>query len=245
MYGWRGRIGLLAPSPLMTMEPEFYKIIPEGISVHTTRLMHTSSTFEGLASLSDNIERGAEELATAKVDVIAFACTSGGVIKGEKYEQELKDRITKASGGIPAVTVIGSVVEALKILNVGKLVISTPYVPDVFNREKDFMGKKGFEVLDIRGLGIEESELISHEPPSSSYRMSKEMFYEYPEAEGIFISCTNFRSIEIIDKLEKDTGVPVVSSVQATLWNCLKKVKCFEPIIGHGTLLETIQVGME
>jgi len=245
MHGWRGRIGLLAPSPLMTLEPEFYKIIPEGISVHATRLMHTSSTYEGLASLSDNIERGAEELATAKVDVIAFACTSGGVIKGEEYEIELKERITRASGGIPAVTVIGSVVDALKTFNINKLVISTPYVHDVFNREKDFMEKKGFQVLDIRGLGIEESELISREPSSTSYRMSKEMFYEYPEAEGIFISCTNYRSIEIIDKLEKDTGVPVVSSVQATLWNCLKKVKCFEPIIGHGKLLESMRAGLE
>ena len=240
MYGWRGRIGLMAPSPLMTMEPEFYKVIPDGISVHTTRMLHTSSTYEGLASLSDNIERAAEELATAKVDVIAFACTSGGLIKGENYEQELRSRIEKASGGIPAVTVIGSVVDALKTLNIKKLVVATPYIPDVFNVEKDFLEKKGFEVLDIRGLGIEESELISHEPPSVSYRMSKEMFFEHSQAEGIFISCTNYRTIEIIDNLEKDTGVPVVSSVQATLWNCLKKINCKEPIIGHGKLLENI-----
>jgi hypothetical protein len=38
MYGWRGRIGLLVPSINTTMETEFWRIAPEGVSVHSARI---------------------------------------------------------------------------------------------------------------------------------------------------------------------------------------------------------------
>ena len=238
MYGWRARIGLMIPSTVTTMDQEFNRLVPEGVSVHVTRLYHTSSSLEGLASLYDNIGRAAEELATAHVDIIVFGCTSGGLIKGKSYEEDIRNKIAKASNNTPAVTVIGSVIDALNTLKLKKLIIATPYIPEVYETEKIFMENMGFKVLDIRGLNIEDSASISYEQPSSSYKLAKRLFLDNPGAEGIFISCTNFRTMEIIDMLEKDTGLPVVTGVQATLWNCLRKVNCNEPILGHGRLLE-------
>ena len=240
MYGWRARIGLMIPSTVTTMDQEFNRLVPEGVSVHVTRLFHTSSSLEGLASLYDNIERAAEELATAHVNVIVFGCTSGGLIKGKSYEKDIRNKIAKASGNIPAITVIGSVIDALNTLKIKTLIVATPYIPEVYEAEKIFLENMGFKVLDIRGLGIEDSVSISYEYPSSSYKLAKSMFLENSESDGIFISCTNFRTIEIIDKLEKDTRLPVVTGVQATLWNCLKKVNCNESILGYGKLLANI-----
>jgi len=240
MYGWRARIGLMIPSTVTTMDQEFNRLVPDGVSVHVTRLFHKSSSLEGLASLYDNIGRAAEELATAHVDVIVFGCTSGGLIKGKSYEEDIRNKIEKASGNIQAITVIGSVIDALNTLKIKKLIVVTPYIPEVFMAEEKFLENVGFKVLDIRGLGIEDSVSISYEQPMASYKLAKSMFLDNREAEGIFISCTNFRTMEIIDKLEKDTKVPVVTGVQATLWKCLKKVNCIEPILGHGKLLENI-----
>lgn len=240
MYGWRARIGLMIPSTVTTMDQEFNRLVPDGVSVHVTRLLHTSSSLEGLASLYDNIGRAAEELATAHVDIIVFGCTSGGLIKGKSYEEDIRNKIEKASGNIQAITVIGSVIDALNTLKIKKLIVVTPYIPEVFMAEEKFLENVGFKVLDIRGLGIEDSASISYEQPIASYKLSKSMFLDNSEAEGIFISCTNFRTMEIIDKLEKDTKVPVVTGVQATLWKCLKKVNCNEPILGYGKLLENI-----
>jgi maleate isomerase len=238
MYGWRARIGLMVPSTVTTMDQEFNRLVPEGVSVHVTRLYHTTSSFEGLSTLIDNIERAAAELATAKVDIIVFGCTSGGLIKGREYEQEIRDKIGKASGGIPSVTVIGSVIDALETVGIKELVVATPYIPQVYKIEKQFLENMGLKVLDIDGLNIEDSETITHEYPASSYNLAKSLFKKHPRAEGIFISCTNFRSIEILNKLEKDTGVPAISSVQATLWSCLRKISCNESITGFGSLLE-------
>jgi maleate isomerase len=58
------------------------------------------------------------------------------------------------------------------------------------------------------------------------------------ENEAIFISCTNFRTIEIIQELEEATGKPVISSNQATLWYALRKLGLKDSIKGYGQLLE-------
>ena len=39
-----------------------------------------------------------------------------------------------------------------------------------------------------------------------------------PDADGMFISCTNLRTIDVIARLEAELGVPVISSNLATCW---------------------------
>ncbi|MEM2552944.1 MAG: hypothetical protein QXE02_05435, partial [Sulfolobales archaeon] len=56
-------------------------------------------------------------------------------------------------------------------------------------------------------------------------------------AEGLFISCTNLRTFEVIEPLEKDLGIPVVTSNQASLWASLRGLGIRERIDGLGRLL--------
>ena len=48
---------------------------------------------------------------------------------------------------------------------------------------------------------------------------------EAPEADGIFLSCTNTTQIEAVTAIEEALGKPVVNSNQAVLWGCLKRLK--------------------
>lgn len=59
-----------------------------------------------------------------------------------------------------------------------------------------------------------------------------------PGADGIFIPCTAFRSIDVIEKIEKETGVPVITSNQVSLWECLRIIGNDELIDGYGKLLK-------
>jgi maleate isomerase len=150
MYGWRGRIGLLVPSVNTVVEPEFNRMVPEGVSVHAARMQNARSDLEDTLRMNAHAVRAARELASAKVDVIACACTSGSFVQGEAGERGLRERI-KTATGIPVVTTAGAVAEALSTLQVSRLVMATPYTDDINLLEKEFLEAGGFHITAMAG----------------------------------------------------------------------------------------------
>ncbi|RLG43045.1 MAG: hypothetical protein DRN78_02500 [Thermoproteota archaeon] len=123
-------------------------------------------------------------------------------------------------------------------LSVEKVAVATPYIDEVNEKEREFLEANGFQVVNIKGLQIEENLEIGRQPPEVAYRLAKDV--DRPEAEAVFISCTNFRTIEVIAALEADLGKPVLSSNTATLWASLKSLRIREKLLGLGSLLESL-----
>ncbi len=233
MYGWRERIGLIIPSSNTTIEMELHAFLPEGVSLHTTRIPLKSVTEEELLKMSSLAVDGARLLKDADVDVILYGCTSGSFIGGRDFEKELEARI-EDEVHVPVVSTSTAVVEALRVLDAQRVLVVTPYTEDINEREREFLEANEFEVLDIRGLGIEENTDIGKVEPYGAYRLAKAAFME--EADAVFISCTNLRTFEIIAPLEEDLGVPVVTSNQASLWLALREMDVMEKIPELGML---------
>ena len=232
MYGWRLRIGLIVPSSNTTMESEFHAMRPEGVSVHTARMRLVEATPEELRRMAEDAQRAAELLATADVDVIIYGCTTGSLVGGVEWEEELRERI-EGETGVETLTTAGAVVEALRALGVKRVCVATPYIRELDELEARFLGEQGFEVLAIRGLGLRRNTEIGGLPPWTAYRLAREAYRE--EADGVFISCTNFRTIEVIEPLERELGKPVVTSNQASMWAALRLRRL--PLEGYGRLL--------
>ncbi len=233
MYGWRGRLGLIVPSSNTTMEMELHTFLPEGVSLHTARMPLRNVTEEELLSMASMAADAARLLRDAGVEQILYGCTSGSFIGGKDYEKELEARIEEEVK-VPVVSTSTAVIEALKILDAQPILVITPYTDEINQREREFLEANGFEVLDIRGLGIEDNLRIGKLEPYEAYRLAKASFIE--EADAIFISCTNLRTFEIIEALEEDLGVPVVTSNQASLWLALREMDVMERIPELGNL---------
>lgn len=233
MYGWRGRLGLIVPSSNTTMEMELHDYLPEGVSLHTSRMPLRNVTEEELLKMSALAVESARLLKDAGVELILYGCTSGSFIGGENFEKELETKI-EDEVNIPVVSTSTAIVEALKILDAQSLLVITPYTAEINEREKEFLEANSFEVLDIRGFGIEENLQIGRLEPYEAYRLAKASFIE--EADAIFISCTNLRTFEIIHALERDLGLPVVTSNQASLWLALREMDVMDRIPELGKL---------
>lgn len=234
MYGWRGRIGLIVPSSNTTMEMELHEALPKGVSLHTSRMPLREVTEEELIKMSALAVESARLLRDAQVDLILYGCTSGSFIGGTDFEKEIEEKIEREVN-TPVITTSSAVIEALRILDAQQIIVITPYTNDINQREREFLESNEFEVLDIRGIGIVENTKIGKLEPYEAYRMAKAMFME--EADAVFISCTNFRTFEIIESLEQDLGIPVVTSNQASLWLALRELDVMEKIPWLGKLL--------
>jgi len=239
MIARRGRIGLIIPSANITAEYECPKLVPEGISVHFSRIYinevsDPNEKEKALLEMGKNAIRAAGELSSIKPKVIAFCCTSGSFIKGRNYNDKIINNIEKKLG-ITTITTSSAVIEAFKILNLKKISMVTPYNDEIAEKEVYFFEKaiNNFKVLKVINLGIIEALPKGNVSPTITYNLAREV--NSSESQAIFISCTNLRTIEIIDRLEKDLNKPVVTSNQATVWAILKKMHV-SGVDGYGKL---------
>jgi maleate isomerase len=212
----------------------------EGVSVHCARLPVTSDILGKVKQLDKNnivraneaIPKAAIELQHAEVDVIGIGSTAGGWTLGLEEEIRLINLIEKKVN-IPVSTATIAVMEAMQKLKMKRIVVATPYVEELNIKGKEFLEANGFDVLTIQTIG----ELAHTVSPGRVYRFAKKLYV--PEADGIFISCTDFPAIEILQALENDIGKPVVSSNQALMWKMLQIAKVHESMKGFGSLLAT------
>ncbi len=216
------RIGLIVPSLNVTIEPEFNAYAPTGVSVHATRLFLPRGDKEHLIQMSEDTEAACDLLATARVNVIAYACTTGSLIEGLPWEKSLAKRM-ESRIRVPAVTTASAVIDALNKLHISKVAVGTPYIEEVNMAEKKFLEENGIEVTRISGLGHLEGEALHKEPPETAFKLA--MKVDSGNAEGIFLSCTDLKTFPILGSIEKSLGKPVVSSNSATLWKCLEAMR--------------------
>lgn len=221
MYGWRGRIGLVVPGNNTVIGPDFYTAVPQGVSVHTAQMDVEGGDEEGFEDQEAEVERCSQVVADADVDVIVYGVTAGSLIRGVGYENEIEALIEDASG-VPAVATAASIKRAFEALDLQSLAVSTPYIDELNRKEAGFLEASGYEVARIRGLGLDSVAEIGSQTPDATYREARAA--DVTEADGLFISCTNYRTFDIIPLLESDLGKPVVTSNQATLWDALRTI---------------------
>ena len=126
---WRYRIGLLVPPTNIVMEKEFNVLIPECVSVHAARLYRKSSsvTESSLKEMIESIPAVAFSLSMTQPDVVVFGCTSGSLIYGVGWDEELA-RSIETKTRVDTFTTSCAVLHSLRALNVKRIALVTPYV---------------------------------------------------------------------------------------------------------------------
>lgn len=214
------RIGLLVPSSNTTMEPEFYAMAPEGVTIHTARMNLTEVTPEGLFQMAEDVGRASKLLASADVNVIVYGCTTGSLVGGVEWEENLVEGITRKTG-IPALSTSGAVTQALEAVGGRKIGVATPYSEELNSLEKVFLEGHGFEVTSIRGLGLVDNLDIGVVEGETVEDLARRVS---GGSDAVFISCTNLPTIDLIERLEDALGKPVVTSNQASMWAALREL---------------------
>lgn len=233
-FGWRGRVGLIMPATQTVTEPLFYATAPEGIAFHTSRLYNIGAGPAAIAETEGQVDRAVNELKAARVNCIAYLCVTGGLVRGldaeRRFCEEVEDR-----HGVPVVSALLSVFDALKVLNIRKLVITGPYPEEHDRLERQLFEANGFEVLGIHGLGITDGFEFGQVPPSEICEFCRRKWDR--KADGLFVGCAAFNAMPVAEQLEKELEAPVVTAHSAVLWQVLRTLRVDEPLNGYGRLL--------
>jgi len=245
-YGYRARVGLIVVGPNLNPTPEICRMLPPYVQVRETRIhMEPVVNVSECSKLSARLPEPAGLLAEGMSSpilgnnsAIAFACTAGSLVGGPGWDKKEIEAMQSNSKGIPCTTTATAAEEAMRFMGFQKIVIAGPYIDEINQKFKEFYEASGFKVLKVAGLQIEDLHEIGATKPSQAYQIA--MKAVVPEADGIFITCTNFRCSDVIEEIEKDARKPVVASNQATAWHLMKLLKINDPIEGYGQLLRKV-----
>lgn len=236
MYGWRARIGLILPSTNTTMEPDFYRMALPGVSTHSARVMNErAGTLEVLTRMEEQTESAAALLATAAVDVLVWGCTSGSFIHGPAFNRQTIEKLERRTG-IPAITTAQAMVEALRVLGCRRISVVTPYVEKTNHLLREFLRAHAIEILRLETFDMLDQFEHAAIEPWEIYRKARAAFVR--EADGLFIACTQLRTLDILEALEGDLGIPVTAANPASFWLALRRTGLRERISGIGRLGE-------
>lgn len=232
-YGTRARLGMLLPSGNQAAEPQFHAMLPQGVSLHTTRLKLTGSSERDLLAMTERVEEAAELVADSGADLVVFHCTAVSTFSPE-LEQSIKQRVARASGR-PATATSEAIVAALKELGAKRMVMLSPYVDAVNAREAAYFRHFGFNVISCAGLSCTDANAMMAVTPQKWREFT--LSHRDDGADAYLISCTTVRSADVIEVLEQELGRPVVTSNTAAAWYCLRKMGVKDSIEGFGRLL--------
>jgi maleate cis-trans isomerase len=238
MYGWRGRIGLLVPSINTTMETEFWRIAPSGVSVHSARISGgRHGTPEELRGMENASKAAARDVAMVEPDVVAYGCTSGSFFEGPEWNRKICEQLTEITGA-PTVTTAGAMAACLTAGGHRKVDVVTPYVELTNERLKQFLRAHGIEVNRLGTFDMLDMFDHAKIEPSEIYQKVKET--NSADTEAIFVACTQLRALEVVDMLERDLGKPVYSAVQASAWQAYTEMGVDPGITDCGSLLRKL-----
>ena len=229
------RVGLIIPSVNATLEPELAWLAPPGISFHAARIMLRETTPEGLRAMNEGVATAAGLLASLSPDAVAYACTSGSFLEG-RSRLDAQIAAIAAVVGCPVVATSAALIDALHALRIQRVALATPYLDAINRVERAFLEDQGFDVVSVRGLGL-SGPAIREVDPDRVFALACDADAE--TAEGLFVSCTDLRALEVVDALEARLQKPVLTSNQVTLWALLRALGRTPDIAGFGRLLRT------
>ncbi len=221
--GHRARLGLIVLQSDETLEYDLRRILPEdGVALYTSRVPSgTIVTTETLAEMEQSLTYTAGLLPTeTSYDVVGYGCTSGtAVIGSNKIASLIKDGCMTAQVTEP----VSALIAACRELNVSRLAFLSPYIEDVSTRLRARLDDAGILSPQF-GSFNEAGEANVARIDQASVVSAATALYARGGCDGIFLSCTNLQTLDVIAEIEDQCDCPVLSSNLVLGWHMMKQV---------------------
>lgn len=199
------------------MENDLHDYFPkERYTIHAARMYLEETTPKAEKKMIEEYSvAAAEQLKTLYPHLLIFGCTSAGSLFGPEYDRKITRRLGEIAS-CDSIGVLSCVIDSLKTRNVNRIAILTPYNDDLNRTIRESLEQSGFDVVGINGMGITVNFQLAQVQPEEIFQFANQKLTGI-KADALFISCTNYRALEVQKRLEEDLSIPVVTSNLAVI----------------------------
>ncbi|HYR83782.1 MAG TPA: twin-arginine translocation signal domain-containing protein [Terriglobia bacterium] len=229
-------LGLIFPPLNYPIPPDAKLLYPTGVRFLGNGVgLPGGMTLQGYEEAIPRALPAAEALAKQGARAISVFGSSLTFYKGAKFNEELTQKVTKATG-LPATTQSNGLVDGLHVANARRVAVATAYTDTVTERLKIFLEEHGFQVTFARGLGYERipEGAATHE---ILFKLGADVYANSKKADALVMSCGALRTLDLIVPLENQIKVPVVTSTPHGLMNGVRLLGISPRSQGFGMVL--------
>ena len=211
-------LGLIVLQTDETVEPEFSRSfakvpspiyvtrIPSGDEVTTKTLSEMENHISGAASLLPK---------SLSFPVIGYCCTSASSVIGSDKVEKL---VQTACNAKMVTNPLRAAIAFAGQKGISKLAMLSPYIGEVNTPLRTAFQQAGLSTDVFGSFGEAEEAKVARISSQSVFDGAVRLGSD-PSVEGVFLSCTNLKTYDVIAEIEQHIGKPVFSSNSALAWH--------------------------
>jgi len=217
------RLGMITPSLNTVLEPMTYRLLQDvpDVTAHFSRVSVTrislgadaESQFDAAPMIA-----AAHLLKDAQMDAMCWNGTAGGWLGVEK-DKVLCAAVSDAVG-VPVTSATQAVTDWFRATGVTKFGLVTPYVADVQNQIMEKYADAGFECVSEAHLGRDDGFAYAAVEDKTLSALIRKVACGRPQV--ITTMCTNISGAPLAEPVERETGIPLIDSISASLWATMR-----------------------
>jgi len=248
--GHRAKIGVVVPSTNTSVEYDCQRILPRGVTWHTTRFLIESADLSSdesflkfLDMLRQTIGASIESLMTCKPDHVMMGMSAetfwGGIKGNDGFVDRIQEMVGQDVGLTTGANAVAAALDALGVPgNSGKTIaVLTPYQPIGDKNVRLFFEDSGYNVKHVAGLRCENAhDAIALVPEHKVIEVVKEI--DGDDVDAIIQVGTNLSTAGIFPTIEKWLSKPVLPINVATAWHAIRSCGIEDKYDNLGRLFE-------
>jgi len=248
--GHLAKIGVVVPSTNTSVEYDCQRILPRGVTWHTTRFLIESADLSSdesflkfLDMLRQTIGASIESLMTCKPDHVMMGMSAetfwGGIKGNDGFVDRIQEMVGQDVGLTTGANAVAAALDALGVPgNSGKTIaVLTPYQPIGDKNVRLFFEDSGYNVKHVAGLRCENAhDAIALVPEHKVIEVVKEI--DGDDVDAIIQVGTNLSTAGIFPTIEKWLNKPVLPINVATAWHAIRSCGVEDKYDNLGRLFE-------
>jgi maleate cis-trans isomerase len=230
-------VGTVRPTdrPEAGQELDLDTLIPAKIKFVNRTMNFTRGTEEEFSTSMPGYEAKTAELAQLGADLVRPSGAPPFMLLGYHKEQELIHGWEKKYN-VPMFTSGQNHVRALRTLGIKRFVGASYFPQQMNNIFARYFTEAGFQVLAMEGIDAPFAA-VPNVPPEEILAFMKRIVAKHNQADGIYMLGSAWKTVALIDRLEKDTGLTIVHAGPARAWETQLRLGLRHSIPGYGRLL--------